>query len=930
MPAVVVSGEPMDSSKRRKLESAIQKSGRRKHASRIFSPFRALGHVTSSVPFSVSTLGQTFIVTTVVGNSFQIYDAATLRLLFVSSPQTSSPITAISTHFHHVYAIWGTTLGVFRRGKLQYSVESESPSPFRNLLVFGDYICVSSEESIYVFRFSSSDRSVSPELYTSIDLPLGSGSVISLDHLHTYLNKIIVTTSTYVFLYNIRTGLLVFQSQPFEAILTAVDVAPVLDTVGLAFEDGSIQAYNIRFGKILFELNCKQKVTSISFRTDGTAQLAAATAEGDIYFYDLNRQRRISIMRDVHSDAEGGVSCISFLNGQPVFLTSGGDNYLKEFVFDPEVTTSTAVIPSPPRHLRSRGGHSKPSKYLYFTDESGHFLLSASLDRSLWMFSLRKDAQSHEISQREKSNGNGRRPGMVSHMREKFPEIISMAFEANRQGDWENIITAHKGLAYARTWDSQKGIVGRWRLKTSDKGTVRSVAISFCGNFGLIGSAHGTLDIYNLQSGIHRKRLRSHKRAVTGIAVDNINQNVVTCSVDQEVHFIDFKTMEVKNRIQLPAAVNALQLHRTSGLFAVSLDNNQIFVIDMIAARVVRELKGHSDRITTFDFSADGRWIVSAARDYTVRTWDLPTGICIDAVRFQSIVTSLRLSGTGEWLATAHEDNVGINLWANRTLFKAVNFRQISESEIAELEMPTISGEGSTNILENALGEESEDEDVSDLDRTYVSAEQISPQLVTLSTLPRSRFSTLVHLDVIRQRNKPKEAPKVPENAPFFLTLTGSEADGEQRPLEAKKQRKKENSQSALLERSTTRSEFEQKLVEGHSIDEYSDCIEYLKILTPSMTDLEIRSLQSDNLDKFIYFIEAMTQHLRTRRDYEAVQAWMAMFLKIHSDVLLKQEENSDVMRAIEEWKLAENNEKKRLDELLGYCAGVIQFLRLE
>ena len=31
----------------------------------------------------------------------------------------------------------------------------------------------------------------------------------------------------------------------------------------------------------------------------------------------------------------------------------------------------------------------------------------------------------------------------------------------------------------------------------------------------------------------------------------------------------------------------------------------------------------------------------------------------------------------------------------------------------------------------------------------------------------------MLHLDTIRQRNKPKEAPKKAEKAPFFLSLSG-------------------------------------------------------------------------------------------------------------------------------------------------------------
>lgn len=54
-----------------------------------------------------------------------------------------------------------------------------------------------------------------------------------------------------------------------------------------------------------------------------------------------------------------------------------------------------------------------------------------------------------------------------------------------------------------------------------------------CGNFCFIGYNTGHLDLYNLQSGIHRGSyvdhsqtalLSAHKKSIAGIAVDGLNQ----------------------------------------------------------------------------------------------------------------------------------------------------------------------------------------------------------------------------------------------------------------------------------------------------------------------------------------------------------------------------------------------------------------------
>lgn len=59
--------------KRRKLEKSSIKKVRR---SRIFQPFRAIGYITTDVPFVVENHGQDFFLTTSVGKNFQMYNVS--------------------------------------------------------------------------------------------------------------------------------------------------------------------------------------------------------------------------------------------------------------------------------------------------------------------------------------------------------------------------------------------------------------------------------------------------------------------------------------------------------------------------------------------------------------------------------------------------------------------------------------------------------------------------------------------------------------------------------------------------------------------------------------------------------------------------------------------------------------------------------------
>ncbi|KAK5780361.1 rRNA-processing protein UTP21 PWA37_002678 [Arxiozyma heterogenica] len=933
--------------KKRKVEPA-----KSVYASRIFAPFRIVGNVSNEVPFAVGTLGSTFYIVTSVGKSFQIYDANTLHLLFVSAKETDSEITALAAHFHYVYVAFGNKVGIYKRGVQEHSINLQATNAtVRHLSVFGDYLCASTDDNnIYVYKKDNSiNDKYATTFYTKFTINnLQGGEIISLTHLATYLNKLVVVTKSNILLYNIKTGKLLYTSDEFTDQLTCVEPAPALDIMALGTSSGDIIIFNLRKGRKIRTIKILQStVSSLSFRTDGLSHLCVGTTLGDLIFYDLDRRSRISVLKNVHKETFGGVARASFLHGQPIVVTSGGDNTLKEYVFDPSLSqTESEAVVQPPRFLRSRGGHSQPPSCIKFADSESHFLLSASRDRTLWGFSLRKDAQSQELSQRvHKKPDGGRMAGNV--MKEKFPEIISIAIENARLGEWENIITAHKDEKIARTWDMRSKRVGRWTFSTNDAGFVKSVAISQCGNFGLVGSSNGSISIYNMQSGILRKQYKLHKRAVTGIALDGMNRKMVSCGLDGLVGFYDFNKSTLLGKLQLDVPITSMVYHRSSDLFALALDDLSIIVIDAVTQKVVRQLWGHSNRITAFDFSPDGRWIVSASLDSTIRTWDLPTGGCIDGVKLDSVATDLKFSPNGDLLATTHVNGKGISIWTNRSQFKAISTRTVNEEEFSKAILPTTSIEGNSSMLAGALdNDEGHEDNERELSNVYHSLEQINKELITLSLGPRNKMNTLLNLNVIKQRSKPIEPPKKPENnIPFFLQLHGNKVGDEasqregviyETPEEIQKReaeaQDKENAKELLQKfKPTGRVEFESKftrlLRKGYESKDYTNFLNNLVELPSNSVDLEIRSLNSfEPYDEIVWFIESITQGLKSNKNFELYEAFMSLLLKAHGDVIHMNNKNEKISQALREWNQYHKS-NDRLDDLVKYCSAIINFV---
>ena len=169
---------------------------------------------------------------------------------------------------------------------------------------------------------------------------------------------------------------------------------------------------------------------------------------------------------------------------------------------------------------------------------------------------------------------------------------------------------------------------------------------------------------------------------------------------------------------------------------------------------------------------------------------------CVDHFLLPKSCVSLAFSANGCFLVTAHVDDLGIYLWNNQSLFTQISLRAIEpdfKPKYAPLPGSAVRrSDSDTEVTEVIANDEEE----------FISPEQISDSLVTLSLLPDSRWKNLLSLDAIKvklffdlhlwcknvsssqfsqqRRNKPKDAPKTQKLAPFFLSnLSGAQSASE-------------------------------------------------------------------------------------------------------------------------------------------------------
>lgn len=739
------------------------------------------------------------------------------------SPELDGRIVAIATHDDDTFV--STLTGSLYR--LERAVIKERIDIFRpliSILAMADRLLTLSEACLEVFSLDLKKCLAKIEL---------EGKATVFLHPHTYVNKILVGfASGRMQLWNFNTERLIYEfSKGPEHSVTALAQAPVVDIVAVGYNQGRVSLLDLRKDAELFNFTNKSPVTVLSFRCDAAAaetkpQLAVGGADGMLTVWNLEG-RNVEQIFEGHGKA---VTSLFFLPGHPILVSSGQDNSLKEWILEGEEC----------RLLRSRSGHMAPPRIVQFYGQDGYSILSAGGDgdRSLRMNSLLKDAQSHELSQGGLESKARKLKLNVMDLR--LQPITALACFTAKELKWDNLLTAHVASASARTWRVDNKRIGDHELKSSD--LVTAVAVSPCGNFGLVGNRSGRVDLFNMQSG-QLKRSFQCTGPIFGLAVDQLNSELLAITAEGHVQIFDFlKASKLLHEQCLSGPIEAFAFKTENGLAAFALaKSHTIEVFDLEARRVVRRLAGHSASVHCLCFSADGKWLVSAAADSTIRTWDLPSGLTLDTLVCAAAPSSVAFSPTGDFLVSVHEGDRGLHLWWNRSLLAPLRFDQTRfQSYTLPAHAPSSTQAG----------------------------------IVSLSSQPKSKWLSLFHLDAIKSRSRPA-LPEAPlQRAPFFLDAVIDA--GQKRAVDG---------QSLPGQEPEVAPSSDGRLETLLQTKNDEETLDYLMTSGASQVHFEISALPASSFDSFLAFI--LTQ-LRTKRNFELVQTYLNVFMKAHQEYLME------------------------------------------
>ncbi|XP_053679413.1 WD repeat-containing protein 36 [Anopheles nili] len=914
-------------------------------SSHLFQPNRALGYVSNHIPPNVRYIDQRRenIVITCVGRSFHVYGCNSFRLIRTGRIHPAS-ITALAADGFLTYVAAGNVIYGWRSSVELRKSYIGHEKPVHLLLPFANHLISVDETSLLKIW-----EVTTKELYLEIPFSNEDFQITAIVHPASYKNKILLGSAQGgVQLWNLKSCKLVHKFKSHDSKITHLEQAPAIDVIAIGQHSGKITLINLKYDETILEVNQDWgPVTGISFRTDGHSIMASASSNGQVVFWDLDEKAIVSTLM-AHDDSVTG---LHFLPNDPLLITSSPDNSLKMWIFD--------LSDGGARLLRFREGHAAPPICIRYHGASGRNIVSSGEDSTLRIFNTVNETLNCSMGKASYNRKASKKQKKKSEDPFRMPPINYFTTETTRDKEWDSIAALHPGLVQVTTWSYDKRRMGTLHLvpeifqnKQQNKDfsvTATCLSLSHCGNFVTIGYSSGNVERFNIQSGIHRASYgapSAHKQSVRGLSSDNLNQLIVSGAADGLLKFWPFKQpngIVIKtplDKVDLGEPITLLRTHRESAIICAALDDFTAVLVDLDTRVVVRRFEGHSGTIIDACFSPDSRWLVTTAQDCTVKIWDIPSSYLIDHFRVSHMCTSLAMSPTGDFLATTHVDYRGINLWANKSLFSHVTLRALpTDSEAPLLDLPTAVCDASQYSFDEASGKMQVDEleDAFEaINLEYTSPPQLSSELITMSTVAASRWQNLLNLDIIKKRNRPRQALKKPKSAPFFLpTVAGLDFEFD---LQAKSNGAGDSTNAAnaatsrIIETKNVDhlTPFGKLLNAANNTGEYGTAVDYLMKLGPTMIDYEVRNLTPFNsgtgsLSVMGAFMHMILHMFEAKTEFELAQSYLSLFLKLHGRTIVENEQLRVLLPKVckaqmSSWSVLENK--------LLYGLGVVSNLR--
>ena len=933
---------------------------------RIIEPYRSLGVYTDNNKIYFFKRGIDRFMLTSNKYSFIVYNLDKLRIERISPP-LEKKITALYPYKTKIFTGIGNKVQLWEKIHVikEFLGNKDDPNDlikqimtFENTLLF-----ITQKGDLFIYEIHSG------ELISKLEL-----NIDYFIHPIAYINKVLFSQKAEryeedlnkfepnLILYDINEEKEIINYKEFfpnkKSKINLFEQSPVIDIIAINFNDGDIFLFNMKKNKIILKLNSHYKITSMAFSSCNTMShslLVTGCDNGIINIWDLNKK---SIHYTINNDFTS-ISNIMFLPEEPLMIiTSEIDNSIKMYKFE----KNTSI----PQLLKYRTGHTSSPMHLRFYGESANeeSIQIISCDKNnLRNISLLSEQISKEFSSKKFNTSI------------KKHKIINFDFNEFRERDWGNIALIiseyERPIIYSYENSSINDVQPKLKTKNS---YCTCVCISICGNFGFCGFQNGNIEKFNMQSGISRwvlERAHGIGNEITNIKSDGLNSMLISISKNEKkIKFWEILDHSLIKEFNIDSFPRQIEINRDSDLICISLENNFIYIYDKSQMALVRKFnilnKNRNNEednyiIKDIGISKDSNWLLCiTSEDKSLRIYDIISTNLIEWVQFDKIPLAMNLSPNSLYIAMSFEEEKGIYLYINRTLF-------VDLEDIESIEQPvhcTLAAFKAKMIKQrddydlNDTNDINNNNEINDKDERekFIDIPEENNELISLSNENNIKYKLLNDIELLQERNAPKIKEKKKEQAPFFLFNINDVIEGQLPTKDSKdKNETKEespefinllknyshfNNEKKITEKKFIHSFHNKKLndkettiniksednKEGYILSQLLigfknkkihswEITKFLNKLNPYISDLEIRSLDplftlgGENL--LLLFTEYILNEFKNNNNnFEMLQAYLNRFIKIYLEDIVN---NKNIKNNLE--KINEIN-KKKFDEL--------------
>lgn len=211
-----------------------------------------------------------------------------------------------------------------------------------------------------------------------------------------------------------------------------------------------------------------------------------------------------------------------------------------------------------------------------------------------------------------------------------------------------------------KVWNIETGDCVKTYLGHSDK--INSAVYSSDGKKILSASDDKTIKVWDVETGNCIKTYLGHTDKINSAVYSPDGNKILSASYDETIKEWEIESGVCINEINeidgcfymLTMAIYAQNSTRILG----AAESGLVLEIDLDTHQILKELRGHSEKVATLVYSPNGKRILSASRDNMIKEWDAETGECLKTYKGHSDwVNSAVYSPDGKRILSTSCDN---------------------------------------------------------------------------------------------------------------------------------------------------------------------------------------------------------------------------------------------------------------------------------